>query len=255
MLDKKVIRKSLIIILIVFLILMGIKFIRRAFSRYESTAESSSNTDMALWIVNEGFTSEDLYIGEIRPIPGKTKGNFDAEIWNLVNGTLSLEDFLGESSNIGSMDDYVKRIDFSIQNYNEGENPLVASVPLRYEVKLTTTTYMPLEYRLYQYNEDGDTIKTLPCVVEDNIVEDDDGTYYREIVAKPSEANGNDFYLDTMTIGNNKEKDKFMLVIWMPDQDNDILTSENENYLFADLMDHLKIEIKAEQKMAGDEED
>ena len=58
-----------------------------------------------------------------------------------------------------------------------------------------------------------------------------------------------------MTIGNNKEKDKFMLVIWMPDQDNDILTSENENYLFADLMDHLKIEIKAEQKMAGDEED
>lgn len=253
MLDKKVIRKSLIIILIVLLILIGIKYIRRAFSRYESIAETSSSTDMALWIVNEGFTSEDLYIGEIRPIPGMTQTNFDAAIWNLLSGTLSLEDFLGESDNIGTVDDYVKKIEFSIQNYNEGENPLVSSVPLRYEVKLTATTFMPLEYRLYQYNEDGNTLKSLPCEVTERIVTDG-GIQYKEITAKPNESNGNDFYLDTMTIGNNKEKDKFMLIAWMPDQENDDLETNTENYIFADLIEHLKIEIRAEQKLKEDEE-
>lgn len=253
MLDKKVIRKSLIIVLIILLILIGITFIRRAFSRYESTGESSAGTDMALWVVNEGFTSEDIYIGEIMPIPRKTSDSFESDILNVINGTMTLESLLGNESTTGTYEDYIKKISFSIQNYNTDENPLVASVPLRYEIKLTTTTNMPLEYRLYQYNDDNNLLKNTPCVVSDEIITDTDGTCYREIKATPSNSNGNDFFLDNMTEGNNKEKDQFLLIAWLPDQDNDKLSSD-ENYVFADLVEYLKVEIKAEQITSADEE-
>lgn len=254
MLDKKVIRKSLIIVLIILLILIGITFIRRTFSRYESTGESSAGTDMALWVVNEGFTSEDIYIGEIMPIPRKTSDSFESDILNVINGTMTLESLLGDESTIGTYEDYIKKISFSIQNYNEGgTNPLVASVPLRYEIKLTTTTNMPLEYRLYQYNDDNNLLKNTPCVVSDEIITDTDRTCYREIKATPSNSNGNDFFLDNMTEGNNKEKDQFLLLAWLPDQDNDKLSAD-ENYVFADLVEYLNVEIKAEQITSADEE-
>lgn len=257
MLDKKVIRKSLIIILIILLILIAITFIRRTFSRYESDSESTAPVDMALWIVNEGFTTENLNIGEITPIPKTQYDLFDAHILGVVTGTQTMGSLIQDDTVIG-YENYIKAINFTIQNYNEDEDGnvgLVSSVPLRYEIKLTTTTNMPLEYRLYQYDNSNSIINSTPCVVSDNIITDSDGTCYREIRALPHDSNGNDFFLDDEGIGGvNTEKDKFLLLAWLPDQDNDRLTSNSENHMFADLMEYIKLEIKAEQIMSGDEE-
>lgn len=255
MLDKKVIRKSLIIILIILLILIAITFIRRTFSRYESNSESTAPVDMALWIVNEGFTTEELNLGEIIPIPKSKNDVFDSQILGIVEGSQTMASLFDDDTIIG-YENYIKAINFTIQNYNEdadGNVGLVSSVPLRYEVKMTATTNMPLEYRLYQYDDSNTIIKSTPCVVSDTIVTDSDGTCYREIRALPHESNGNDFYLDDERVGGvNTEKDKFLLLAWLPDQDNDKLTSENENHMFADLMEYIKVEIKAEQITSSD---
>ena len=257
MLDKKVIRKSLIIILIILLILIAITFIRRTFSRYESDSESIAPVDMALWIVNEGFTTENLNIGEITPIPVEKNELFDTHILGIFEGTKTMGSLIQDDTVVG-YEDYIKAINFTIQNYNEdgdGDVGLVSSVPLRYEIKLTATTNMPLEYRLYQYDNSNSIINSTPCVVSDNIITDSDGTCYREIRALPNDSNGNDFYLDDEGIGGvNTEKDKFLLLAWMPDQNNDRLTSNDENHMFADLMEYIKLEIKAEQIMSGDED-
>lgn len=254
MLDKKVIRKSLIIILIILLILIAITFIRRTFSRYESDSESVAPVDMALWIVNEGFTTENFNIGEIKPIPKTNYDLFDADILSVVSGTKTMGELISNDTVLG-YENYIKAINFTIQNYNEDEGGnvgLVSSVPLKYEVKLTATTNMPLEYRLYQYNNDNTVINSIPCEVTDSIITDTDNTCYREIKALPHESNGNDFYLDDEgASGVNTEKDKFLLLVWLPDQDNDKLSSD-QNYVFADLMEYIKLEIKAEQITSSD---
>ena len=239
MLDKKVIRKSLIIILIILLILIGITFIRRAFSRYESLGQSSGDTDMALWIVNESFVSEDMYLGEIEPAS-------DADSQLLADNPVA---------NYETVDPkHIKQIKFSIQNYNEGDNGLIASVPLKYEIKLTATTNMPLEYRLYQYGDDG-VLKNTGCVIDSQLVTDEDGTWLKQMTAVPGTYENNDFYLDNKILDGvtvQKEKDEFLLLVWFPSQDYDIETSTQENYFFADKLEHLKLEIKAEQVMAGE---
>ena len=115
MLDKKVIRKCIIIILIVLLILIAITFIRRTFSRYESDSEAIAPTDMALWIVNEGFTSENISIGELKPIPQGKYDIFDAHILGVINGTQTMSSLLNDDTVIGN-ENYVKAINFTIQN-------------------------------------------------------------------------------------------------------------------------------------------
>ena len=251
MLDKKVIRKSLIVIAIILLILIGITLIRRTFSRYESNSESAVPTDMALWIVNEGFVSEEINIGEIIPIP---KDTYDAHLLSVLDGSMEIETVLGKEY-VKDYRDYIKPITFSIQNYNEkanGDVGLVSSVPLKYEIKITATTNMPLEYKLYQYNNDNITLNSIPCVVTDEPVQDDDGTWYRQITAVNGGAN--DFLLDAgLEADVNAEKDTFLLLIWLPDNENDAFTDASyENNILADLMEHIKIEIKAEQRMSGE---
>lgn len=232
MLDKKVIRKSIIIILIILLIILGISLIRSVFSRYESEGKSSSDVDMALWIVNESFVSEDLYLGEIEPA-----SNSDS---------ILLADNPG--ANYESIDSkHLKQIKFSIQNYNEGENGLVASVPLKYEIKLTATTNMPLEYCLYQYTDDR-VLNTTKCNLTTEIVTDDDGTCYKQMTALPVKETPNDFFLDSVAgVTDRKEKDEFLLLVWFPDKENDVASDDQDNNVFADKIEHLKLEINAEQ--------
>lgn len=249
MLDKKVIRKSLIIILIILLILVGITLIRRTFSRYESNSEAVAPADMALWIVNEGFVSEEINLGEIIPIP---KSVHDEHLLSVLDGTMEIETVLGKEV-VKDYDQYIKPITFSIQNYNEKENGevgLVSSVPLKYNIKITATTNMPLEYKLYQYKDDNTELNTTPCAVTDQLVQDDDNTWYRQITAVSGGTN--DFLLDAgLEADVNAEKDKFLLLVWLPDNENDALAS-TENHMLADLMEHIKVEINAVQRMSGE---
>ena len=222
MFDKKVIRNCIIIILIIVLIFFGIKYMRRAFSRYESDGGTDAEMNLAFWVVNESFVTQGLSLGEIQPL------------------------MEGEGYN---RDDYVKKVEFSVQNYKEDSN-ISSNVPLRYDIQIRATTNMPLKYELYQYGDD-DILKAEPCVVSNEIIEDRHGTCYREIKAISSSLNVNDFFFEKVDGENGKEKDKFVLEIWLPYQieeyDND------ENYIFADLMEYIEIEINAKQIISEEE--
>lgn len=217
MFDKKVIRKSLTIIFLIILILIGITFIRRTFSRYESNAKSVSGADMAFWVVNDSLTTDFITIGELETMP---------------NGISDEE-----------KETYKRKVEFTVQNFKD---TITASVPLKYQIKLITTTNMPLKYELYQYADD-DIIKPDPCIFETNIVTDDDTTYYKELTAKPMKSGVNDFFFDGVyevdsgEFITGKEIDKFLLKVWLPNVD------DTENYMFADLLEYVKIEITAEQ--------
>lgn len=220
MFDKKVIHKSIIIILIILLILIAITFIRRAFSRYESDAQSSADVNLAFFVVNESFVSEEFSVGEIEPLP----------------------------TDATDKEQYIKQVEFTVQNYKD---TLSTDVPLKYDIRLFATTNLPLKYELYQYGDDG-VIKTDPCVVSNELIYDEYGTCYREIKATSSNANGNDFFFDFVVGDLGKEIDKFLLKIWLPDHTTDDLASE-ENYIFADLVEYVKLEINAKQIISEEE--
>lgn len=233
MFDKKVIRKCIIIILIIVLIVFAINFIRRAFSRYESDGESGANPSLAFWVVNESLTNEDIMIEEIQPLP----------------------------INVPDRENYIKNVEFTIQNY---KNTLSAQVPLKYEIKLLATTNLPLKYELYQYGDD-DVLKATPCIVSDELIKDDYGTVYREIKALPNKSNMNDFFFDKVEGETGKEIDKFLLKVWLPDYENDgynhihevegynFNDANDQNYMFADLIDYINVEIKATQIISEEE--
>ena len=222
MFDKKVIRKCIIIILIIVLIFFAIKFIRRAFSRYESDGMSTGDVSLAFWVVNESLTNEDIMIENIQPLP----------------------------INAPDRENYIKNIEFTIQNYKD---TIVSQVPLKYEMKILSTTNLPLEYELYQYGDDN-VLKTEKCVVSNELIKDEYGTVYREIKAIPSRSNINDFFFKKVEGEEGKEIDKFLLKIWLPDYENDGYDyNDNQNYVFADLIDYINIEIKATQIISEEE--
>lgn len=222
MFDKKIIRNCIIIILIVVLMLFGIKYIRRAFSRYESDGEADANLNLAFWVVNESFVIKEFSLGEIQPL---------------------LQD---EGYN---REDYVKKVEFSVQNYKEN-SIISANVPIRYDIKVKATTNLPLKYKLYQYGDD-DVLKTEPCEISEKIIQDSYGTSYKEIKANSNSLNGNDFFFDKVDGNSGKEKDKFILEVWLPYDTEEY--NNVENYVFADLIEYIEIEINAKQIISEDE--
>lgn len=222
MFDKKVIRKCIIIILIILLILIAINFIRRAFSRYESDGQSVVGPNLAFWVVNESLTSEDLFIEDIEPLP----------------------------LNAADSESYIKNVEFTIQNYRES---ISTQVPLKYDIRILATTNLPLEYELYQYGDDG-VIKSAKCDVSNELITDEYGTCYREIKALPSRSTVNDFFFDKVEGEEGKEIDRFVLKIWLPNAENDAYDyADNQNYMFADLIDYIKVEIRATQIISEEE--
>lgn len=222
MFDKKVIRKCIIILIIIVLIFFAINFIRRAFSRYESDGKSTIGPDLAFWVVNESLTSNDLQIENIEPMP----------------------------TDAADKESYIKNVEFTIQNYRES---ISTQVPLKYEIRIFATTNLPLEYELYQYGDD-DVLKTAPCVVSNELVTDTYGTCYREIKAAPSRSTINDFFFDKVEGETGKEIDRFLLKIWLPDAEGSGYNyADGQNYMFADLIDYVKVEIRATQIISEEE--
>lgn len=66
---------------------------------------------------------------------------------------------------------------FSIGN-TDGTN--TAEVDLTYDLKLKTTTNLPLKYKLYM-NENYTDKNAKDIIIKDEIIQDDDGTYFKEI--------------------------------------------------------------------------
>ena len=116
-------------------------------SRYESEATSNANVDIAFYLLNEDFQDMTLNLAKIFP-------QDDAYIYT-----------------------------FSIGNEKGTET---AEIDMTYDLKIRTTTNLPLTYELYMnqnYEEEG-----AKSILETNeIKQDEDGTYFREMTTKQEE--------------------------------------------------------------------
>lgn len=184
--DKKKIRKCLVILLLIVIIIAVIILIRNTLARYETTATSDKDVDVAFWIVDNSFKSDRLLIKDIYP------------------------------------SDTAFTYTFTVSNFSDTKK---AETDLDYELVLTTTTNLPLEYEI---TKNGAT-----CRKTEQLYADDDGTYYREIKL---ETNQNNLVMRQGT----DITDTFVVKVTFP-------KSNYTNVEYADLLEYVKIDLTAKQ--------
>ena len=109
MINKKAFFKSLIIISLLIIIIFVFIQIRNTLARYETTAATERDVDVAFWMIDTSFASQTILIDEIYP------------------------------------SDTPYEYTFTVSNFNATKR---ADVDLEYEVVLTTTTNLPFEYEI-----------------------------------------------------------------------------------------------------------
>lgn len=190
MLDKKKLRKSLLILLLIAIIIIAIILIRRTLARYETTATSEKDVDVAFWVLDNTFKSDRLLLKDIYP------------------------------SDISF--DYT----FTVSNFEMSPDGTVkkrAETDLTYELVITTTTNLPLEYQIERNGQN--------CIKSQEIVTDDDGTFYKKITLETFEMLQSEDVTDTYVI-----KVKFP-------------KENNTNAQFADLIEYIKFDLNARQTL------
>ena len=184
MLDKKKLKKSMLILFLIAIIIIAIIFIRNTLSRYETVATSSKDVDVAFWMLHDDFQSANMIIQDIYP----SDNSFDYS--------------------------------FSVSNFKTDEEGNInkrAETDLEYELTITTTTNLPLEYVI---ERNGEIITT-----QQEITTDEDGTYYRKISIEPSQmVQGQDV------------TDNYVIKVTFP-KENDT------NAEFSDLIEYIKLDI------------
>lgn len=190
MLDKKKLRKCLIILLLIAIIIVAIILIRKTLARYETTATSEKDVDVAFWVVENSFKSDRLLVNDIYP----SNTSFDY--------TFTVSNF--ETSVDGSVK---KR----------------AETDLDYELVITTTTNLPLEYQIERNGQN--------CIKSEEIVTDADGTFYKKIT------------LETFSMLQSADvTDTYVIKVRFPKENN-------TNAQFADLMEYIKLDLNARQTL------
>ena len=132
MIDKKKLRKSLLVLLIIAIIVIAIILIRNTLARYETKATSEKDVDVAFWTVDNSFKSDRLLIKDIYP----SDTSFDYT--------------------------------FSVSNFETAEHGNItkrAETDLNYEFVITTTTNLPLEYTV---EKNGESCKKTERIYADN---------------------------------------------------------------------------------------
>lgn len=139
--DKKKLRKCLIVLALIAIIITAIILVRNTLARYETSATSEKDVDVAFWIVDNSFKSDRMLIKDIYP----SDTSFDYT--------------------------------FTVSNFETVENGGTvtkrAETDLEYELVLTTTTNLPFEYVI---QKNGST-----CAKTERLYTDSDGTYYKEM--------------------------------------------------------------------------
>lgn len=157
----------------------------------------------------------------------------DLAFW-VVNDSLQESDvYIGEIAT-GVYKDYT----FTVSNFND---TISAKVPIQYRVVVDSTTNMPLQYSLYKKIDGNDTA----CEQEETIYQDGDGTYYRKLESE-------EFNLGLVEHETDKETHTFILRVTLPNYDEDGLNDgeeDDENWMFADLVEYAKVSIDARQRI------
>ncbi len=189
MIDKKKLRKSLLILLLIAIIIIAIILIRNTLARYETTATSEKDVDVAFWTIDNSFKSERMLIKDIYP----SNDSFDYT--------------------------------FTVSNFEVAEDGTTitkrAETDLNYELVITATTNLPLEYTIQKNGSN--------CIKKETIYADSDGTYYKEIKLSQERMNqGTDC------------TDKYVVKVTFP-------KSNYTNVDYADLIEYVKIDLTAKQ--------
>lgn len=224
MIDKKRLIKSLIIISLLIIIIFVAIQIRKTLARYETTTTTQRDVDVAFWVVDNSFKSQRLIIDDIYPL--------DTSF------------------------DYT----FTVSNFDPGPSDSdtddkIAETDMEYELVLTTTTNLPLSYEI---TRNGVTYTEL----QQELFQDVNGTVYREIRFGTTE---NPYPLTINTIvpeldgegnatGDNiktRITDTYILKVKFPLQSevNGEVVNNRENPNYADLMEDIKIDLTARQKI------
>ena len=211
MIEKKTIFKSLIIISLLIIIIFAFIQIRNTLARYETTASTDRNVDVAFWLVDTNFAldrttfeSKKILIDEI--YPSNTPYEYT----------------------------------FSVSNFNQANK--IADTDLEYYLVLTATTNLPLNYVI---EREGTTIATYSHTddTEDNrkqLITDENGTKYVQMKLGTAE---NQFKIDGINDETNeksKKSDSFVIKVTFPKT-----YSSNEEY--RDLMEYIKLDLSARQ--------
>ena len=141
MISRERLKISLKLFLIVIFSILSLSLFPQVFSRYQSDATVNTNIDVAFYVINASFQSKNIILEEIAP---------------------SDEPYL---------------LNFSIANHN-GSNRL--EVDAIYELKIVTTTNLPLTYKLYKNEDytDANATNLLEGTME-LPAQDEDGTYFQ----------------------------------------------------------------------------
>ncbi len=162
-------------------------------ARYESNAVSETELDVALFALAE---NDDYYITLNKMVPRE--------------------------------DPYVYR--FSISNTDP--NGTLTDVKMQYDLKIITTTNLPLEYELYK-NQNYLSSSAINRINEDIIAEDADGTFFRTLTT------------DREVFGYNAvATNNYTLLVYF--------SEDNTDSIYQDLIESIQINIDAKQLVDGE---
>ena len=186
MINKKKLFKSLIIISLLIIIIAVAVQIRNTLARYETTANTTRDVDVAFWIVGNSFKTQRLLIQDI--IPRNEPYTYQ----------------------------------FTVSNF---EGTKKAETDLEYNLVITSTTNLPLNYTI---KKNGETY-----AATERLYQDDDGTYYRELKLGTE---AEKFIFEQGT----DSTDTYVLSVTFP-------LENNTNLEYADLIENIQINLSAQQ--------
>lgn len=168
-----------------------------------------------------------------------TQRDVDVAFWVLDNSFKSERLIIDDIYPLDTPFEY----QFTVSNFNGDK---VAETDIEYEIVLTTTTNLPLSYEI---TRNGTTYTG----INQKLFTDEDGTVFKEIKFGTTE-NPYPLIMDTITGANNEKTkitDTYILKVTFPTQSyvNGVLVDNRTNLNYPDLMEDIKIELTARQKI------
>lgn len=143
MFDKKRVRLYIKFVILLLCFFVVIRMFTLTLSKFQSITQSNPNVDIAFYLLKEDYQTMQLNLGSIIP----------------------------------RNEPYVYH--FSISN-TDGVN--TAEVNMDYNVKVKTTTNLPLDYELYL--ENNETQEQTNAIINNKVEKDEYGTYFRILETK-----------------------------------------------------------------------
>ena len=185
-------RRSIIIVKLLISLLsliLIVILIGRTLSKYETTSTAQANIQAAFYLLNDNYQSMNIKLGMLEP---------RAEEYSYT---------------------------FSVSN---NDNAKRTETSLEYDLKIITTTNLPLTYELYKIKEGESTTEKVNAITNEEISPDEYGTYFRTIST------------NTETFGHQKnETNIYTLVVHF--------SEEYRQIQYQDIIESIEIKIDSRQ--------